>query len=80
MLLEFSQAPPRAASRRQIIHVEHGIARCRQNGTDFCPVFIDGIGAFGILGHNPVLAVFLEPMKMAIRPAHDGLERIVKAT
>jgi hypothetical protein len=67
-LLKNHLVPPLVA---KIIDVEHGIARCRQDGTDFCSALIDGIVVFGMLGHAPVLAVFLEPMKMAIRPAYD---------
>src|SRR5205085_8333628 len=33
-----------------------------------------------ILGYAPVLAVFLEPMQMAIGPAYDGLEGVVEMT
>jgi hypothetical protein len=33
-----------------------------------------------MLRYAPLLAIFLEPMEMAIGPAYDGLERIVKTT
>ncbi len=38
------------------------------------------IAVFELFGHAPILAVFLELMKMAVRPAHDHLQDIMETT
>jgi len=76
-LFKLHVVPPVVA---KVINVEYEITRRRQDIGDCGPSLVDELNPVVVVrfGYAPVLAVFLEPMQMAIGPAYKGLEDVVE--
>jgi hypothetical protein len=66
----------------QIVDVNDGITLRLEDGTDFCPALIEDVNiiVFEVLRYAPILALFLELMKMGVSPAQHNLEGIMETT
>jgi len=66
----------------QIVGINDRVTLRLEYGADFRPALIEDVHivVFEGLRHAPTLVVFLELMKMAVRPAHHNLEGIMETT